>query len=169
MEVEEALGGLIVKRVPRNRFPFVDGPCWIWKGKRVGGYGQVELDGRIWQVHRLAFWLAHDGDLPGTHCVCHKCDVKLCCNPDHLFAGTHEQNDYDKLKWIAVREPYPEERTAAFMLPKRMHQLFWRLYRIELVPLAQQRSTGKGSQLTSGLPRYVRHGRLPWRMLRGMI
>jgi hypothetical protein len=31
-----------------------------------------------------------DGEL-----VCHKCDTPLCCNPDHLFAGSAKDNFLD--------------------------------------------------------------------------
>lgn len=33
--------------------------------------------------------------LPQSMTVCHRCDVTLCCNPDHMFLGTHRENMRD--------------------------------------------------------------------------
>ena len=56
------------------------------------------------RAHLIAFRLYH-GDVPVTQkkgtkmvslCVCHKCDVPSCCNPDHLFLGTFGDNNNDR-------------------------------------------------------------------------
>jgi len=43
------------------------------------------------------------GIIPPGIQVCHKCDVRHCCNPDHLFLGTREQNNLDRWKWHFVK------------------------------------------------------------------
>lgn len=48
-------------------------------------------------VHRVAYELAK-GPVPEGLEVMHKCNNKLCCNPDHLEAGTHKQNIHDLIK-----------------------------------------------------------------------
>jgi hypothetical protein len=76
-----------------------DAGCHIWQGStNGGGYGQLRVEGRNWLAHRLAFALQH-GPLPsgrGRVLILHKCDVTLCCNPQHLYLGSHNDNARDR-------------------------------------------------------------------------
>ena len=70
--------------------------CWIWKGAHYpDGYGQSNSSGRKIRVSRLMFD-AQYGSLPPDMCVLHRCDVPACCNPLHLFPGTHRDNAVDR-------------------------------------------------------------------------
>ena len=69
--------------------------CWIWTGKDNGkGYGYICTEGKVQYVHRLS-WELYRGSIPKGYCVCHKCDVPSCINPDHLFVGTKGDNNRD--------------------------------------------------------------------------
>jgi hypothetical protein len=78
--------------------------CWPCSGATAGGpsegkrYGVMKVGGRrgvIWYAHRAA-WVVAFGDIPDGMQVCHRCDNPLCCNPAHLFLGSHGDNTADR-------------------------------------------------------------------------
>ena len=69
--------------------------CWLWKGKtNNAGYGYVNWK---WSAHRLSYRL-FNGEIPDGLWVLHTCDVRICCNPLHLFVGTALDNRKDMLR-----------------------------------------------------------------------
>lgn len=69
--------------------------CWLFQGfLHHNGYGDLFYRGKNWRVHRLAFLLAK-GPIPIGHDVCHSCDVRHCCNPEHLWTGPRQLNNRD--------------------------------------------------------------------------
>jgi hypothetical protein len=67
--------------------------CREWSGRKHirNGYGVIDLDGRPQLAHRIAYTLATGRD-PGDLSICHTCDNPPCCEPSHLWAGTHQEN-----------------------------------------------------------------------------
>lgn len=76
-----------------------DNECWNWAGPVRGSttkYGYLYYEGHYPQAHRLAYSLANQVTVARNIEVCHTCDNGLCCNPQHLFTGTHRDNMRDK-------------------------------------------------------------------------
>jgi hypothetical protein len=89
-----------------------DDGCWIWqRGMAETGYGIVCFSSRSHQAHRVSYALFNGP--PGESCVLHKCDVRMCVNPDHLFLGTRYDNNKDAKAKGRSRGLKGEERPSA--------------------------------------------------------
>ena len=94
----------------------LDTPCWLWQ--RPGGHcdhGQIWFDGKLHMVHRLV-WTICIGDIPIGLFVLHKCDDGRCCNPEHLFLGTQQDNIADMIAKGRDNFPNPGEKNGRALL-----------------------------------------------------
>ncbi len=83
--------------------------CWIWRGSVCalrGGYGQINIRGKVLKTHRVAYAL-EIAEVPDGLFVCHHCDNPICVRPSHLFVGTCADNVNDA--WKKGRLPLPKD------------------------------------------------------------
>lgn len=73
--------------------------CWEWIGSLMvrGGYGQLNDRKKLLKAHRLSYEL-YKGEIPKGLFICHKCNNSKCVNPEHLYAGTPQDNINDKIE-----------------------------------------------------------------------
>lgn len=77
--------------------------CWRYRGTHTPtGYGifGYRRNGRAanQNAHRVMYEFYHGVTLAKEQYVLHRCDVRDCCNPDHLWIGTAKDNNADCAK-----------------------------------------------------------------------
>lgn len=87
--------------------------CWLWTASRWdNGYGRLNVHGEDTPAHRFS-WQLHRGEIPDKLWVLHKCDVRQCVNPAHLFLGTPKDNMVDKCEKGRHRVARGRQQSAA--------------------------------------------------------
>lgn len=89
---------LTIYELIHQKLAFRPGGCWEYYGPCTDrDYGMIDYQGRKQFVHRVVYRLMK-GKIPEGLLVLHTCDNPKCCNPDHLFIGTHKDNTQDMIK-----------------------------------------------------------------------
>lgn len=95
---KEQLNKRFEKKISRDGL-LKDGFTQCWKALGTlssSGYGQMYLYGQIINTHRFSYMLHNDlWILPEKYVIAHKCDNKVCCNPEHLECVPYSKNSKD--------------------------------------------------------------------------
>lgn len=116
------------KKIDKNGIQVSHMPtrCWKWLGnKHPFGYGITSLNGKRISAHRKSY-IIHIGPIPEGLLVLHKCDNPECCNPEHLFSGTHSDNSKDMVSKNRQRKNYDidgEKNPAAKLTTEQVLQI----------------------------------------------
>ena len=104
----------IKQRFEEKYIPEPNSGCWLWTAA-VGptGYERFGFDGKNRLAHRISYKF-YVGAIPDDKYVLHKCDVRCCVNPAHLWLGSYWDNMLDM--YNKKRPNY--ERTPIFNLFK---------------------------------------------------
>lgn len=97
--------------------------CWNWTGSTITkGYGMIGHLGNNYLVHRVS-WQEHNGPIPAGVHVLHKCDNRICVNPDHLFLGTELDNARDREAKGRGRQPKGSANSRAKLEEDEIHKI----------------------------------------------
>jgi len=77
--------------------------CWIIPTINRTTYATVTIKGIPVTAHIIAY-LYKTGPIENGLIVCHTCDYKPCCRPNHLFLGTYSDNRVDYCSKKRIRE-----------------------------------------------------------------
>lgn len=98
--------------------------CWPFMGAKSSvGYGHLRGDGvHLVRAHRAAY-AALVGPIPDGLDVLHSCDNRACCNPSHLYVGTHSRNMRDREERGRHNAPRGESHGRAKLTEADVHAI----------------------------------------------
>ena len=86
--------------------------CWNWTGATSRGYGQLTHKGIHQTAHRFVY-AGLVGVIDGDNWILHRCDNRLCVNPQHLYQGTPVDNRADMLNRERWAHPWGKRENCA--------------------------------------------------------
>ena len=135
-----------------TKYKVLNRGCWEWQtGNLAGGYPKFWYIDREVYAHRFSY-KTFNGNFDKSLEVCHRCNNKLCVNPEHLYVATHAQNIRDAIKdglfnpsMSGVKNPLA--KLTMEQVREIREKYAW------IVPLGRNKSRG------GGLPTYKKIGK----------
>jgi len=122
--------------------------CWRWiKGVYGSGYGAMTYMGKSMKAHRMSYMFHNNEyELAPNIMICHRCDHKWCCAPDHLFKGTALDNMRDMINKGRQNNPRGEKASGAKMSEETAREVINLLENnIKMTKIASMLGVGKGA------------------------
>ncbi len=94
MDETEKIRFKLLNKLVKYKLIVLPSGCWVKEGTSIKRYSSIIFCGERFQLHILSAILFnnHKTEL----LVCHKCDIEGCCNPNHLYSGTNQDNANDR-------------------------------------------------------------------------
>jgi len=91
----------LIDKIANKTIIKTDNECWEYQGYLDrDGYGRIGYQYKHYAIHRLIYEFSNFCKINKNQLVCHSCDNPSCINPKHLFLGTTQDNNLDKMvKW----------------------------------------------------------------------
>ena len=139
------------ERIERHLYYDPNTGCWLWTRATRNGYGVLGYEKKTFYVHRESYRI-FNGQLKEGLFVCHHCDTRVCCNPDHLFLGTQKDNMVDMCK---------KDRRSSILKNKDVEKIITLLGSMSIVAIARL------YKVTPGAIRHIAKGR-SWKIITGL-
>ncbi|HEY3494565.1 MAG TPA: hypothetical protein VGK73_07760 [Polyangiaceae bacterium] len=89
------------ERFESRYIPVTETGCWLWTGSVSLSYQgkkrreemrpQITANGKTRIAYRVGYELLV-GPIPAGKMLCHRCNVSICVNPNHVYPGTAQDN-----------------------------------------------------------------------------
>ncbi len=67
-----------------NVIPVTETGCWLWLGETQKDYGRIRIGDEELCTDKLT-WETQNGKIPDGLHLSHRCNIRCCINPNHLF------------------------------------------------------------------------------------